>query len=194
MQVAPVFAHVAMIRLGDCVDAGRIEQAPPADVVGMALGERDEPQSTGAGSREPRLDLGRLEVSAGVDQHVAVGRGDQVAVGDVLGHEDAVAHVDRILAALSLFDELVERWRHRRVTFQGWRLHNLTFVLYGRIVSVAMTTQRFDELVTRACERAGLDDFGDDSWQEGLRLLIQYLRVCAGCQPRRARIRIQPVR
>ena len=115
MQVAPVFAHVAMVRLRDRLDAVRIEQAPPADVVGMTLGEGDEPQGTGAGSRETRLDLGRFEVSAGVDQHVAIGGGDQVAVRDVLGHEDAVAHVDRILAALALFDEFVERWRHRRV-------------------------------------------------------------------------------
>ena len=28
-------------------------------------------------------------------------------------------------------------------------------------------------LVTRACERAGLDDFGGDSWREGLALLVQ---------------------
>ena len=44
MQVAPVFAHVAMIRLRNRLDAVRIEQAPAADVVRMTLGERDEPQ------------------------------------------------------------------------------------------------------------------------------------------------------
>src|SRR6201991_760523 len=69
------------------------------------------------------------------------------------------------------------------VTFRDRRLHNLTFVLYGRIVSAAMTTQRFDELVTRACERAGLDDFGDDTWQEGLRLLITSCESARGVNP-----------
>src|SRR6201991_1785137 len=66
------------------------------------------------------------------------------------------------------------------VTFRDRRLHNLTFVLYGRIVSAAMTTQCFDELVTRACERAGFDDFGDDTWQEGLRLLVDTVESTDG--------------
>src|SRR6201991_705817 len=69
------------------------------------------------------------------------------------------------------------------VTFRDRRLHNLTFVLYGRIVSAAMTTQCFDELVTRACERAGFDDFGDDTWQEGLRLLISSCESAPGVNP-----------
>src|SRR3984885_12617953 len=68
-------------------------------------------------------------------------------------------------------------------TFSGWRLDNLTFVLYGRIVSAAMMTQRFDELVTRACERAGLEDLGDDSWQEGLQLLINSCESAPGVNP-----------
>jgi Sulfotransferase family len=42
---------------------------------------------------------------------------------------------------------------------------------------------RFDELVTRACERAGLDDFGDDSWREGLRLLIETCESASGINP-----------
>jgi len=46
-----------------------------------------------------------------------------------------------------------------------------------------MTTQRFDELVSRACERAGLNDFGDDSWQEGLRLLINSCESAPGVNP-----------
>src|ERR1700748_2471706 len=69
------------------------------------------------------------------------------------------------------------------VTFRDRRLPNLTFVLYRRIVSAAMTTQCFDELVTRACERAGLDDFGDDTWQEGLRLLINSCESAPGGNP-----------
>src|SRR5690349_5068995 len=55
---------------------------------------------------------------------------------------------------------------------------NLTFVLYGRIVSAAMTTSLSD-LVTRACERAGVDDFGMDSWREGLGLLVD---ICESAQ------------
>jgi hypothetical protein len=46
-----------------------------------------------------------------------------------------------------------------------------------------MTVQRFDELVTRACDRAGLDDFGDDSWQEGLQLLINSCESAPGVNP-----------
>ena len=45
------------------------------------------------------------------------------------------------------------------------------------------TTARFDELVTRACERAGLDDFGEDSWQQGLRLLIETCESAPGVNP-----------
>jgi hypothetical protein len=30
-----------------------------------------------------------------------------------------------------------------------------------------------DDLVARACDRSGLDDFGGDSWREGLRLLVE---------------------
>jgi hypothetical protein len=40
-----------------------------------------------------------------------------------------------------------------------------------------MTTER---LVTRACERAGLDDFGGDSWREGLTLLVQTVDSAPG--------------
>lgn len=41
----------------------------------------------------------------------------------------------------------------------------------------------FDELVTRACERAGLDDFGDDSWREGLHLLVDSVESTPGVNP-----------
>jgi hypothetical protein len=37
-----------------------------------------------------------------------------------------------------------------------------------------------DELVARACVRAGLDDFGDDSWREGLTLLVQTVESSPG--------------
>jgi Sulfotransferase family len=45
------------------------------------------------------------------------------------------------------------------------------------------TPARFDELVTRACERAVLDDFGEDSWREGLRLLIATCESAPGVNP-----------
>ena len=57
---------------------------------------------------------------------------------------------------------------------------NLTFVLYGRIVSAAMTASPVDDLVARACDRAGLDDFGDDSWREGLRVLVDMRESAPG--------------
>jgi hypothetical protein len=41
----------------------------------------------------------------------------------------------------------------------------------------------FDSVVTRACERAGLDDFGDTSWQEGLRLLVDTCETAPGVNP-----------
>jgi hypothetical protein len=40
-----------------------------------------------------------------------------------------------------------------------------------------------DDLVTRACERAGLDDFGGDSWREGLRLLVESCESAPGVNP-----------
>jgi Sulfotransferase family len=58
---------------------------------------------------------------------------------------------------------------------------NLTFVLYGRIVSSGMTTSpSVDALLTRACERAALDDFGDNSWREGLHLLVDTVESALG--------------
>lgn len=69
-------------------------------------------------------------------------------------------------------------------------MHNLTFVLYDRIVSFdvvaplsAESVIRFDELVTRACERAGLDDSGGDSWREGLLLLLDTCESAPGVNP-----------
>lgn len=40
-----------------------------------------------------------------------------------------------------------------------------------------------DQLVTRACERAGLDDFGDDGWREGLQLLVECCESAPGVNP-----------
>ncbi|GFG75171.1 sulfotransferase [Mycobacterium botniense] len=66
-------------------------------------------------------------------------------------------------------------------------LPNLTFVLYDRIVSGRMATLRstqntpeVEHLVARACERAGLDDFGSDSWREGLTILVQTVESAPG--------------
>ncbi len=42
---------------------------------------------------------------------------------------------------------------------------------------------RLDDLVTRACERAGLDDFGGDSWCEGLQLLVDTCESAPGVNP-----------
>jgi len=42
---------------------------------------------------------------------------------------------------------------------------------------------RIDELVARACRRAGLDDFGDDSWREGLTLLVATVESSPGVSP-----------
>jgi hypothetical protein len=41
-------------------------------------------------------------------------------------------------------------------------------------------TPNVDELVARACERAGLDDFGGESWREGLTLLVQTVESSPG--------------
>jgi hypothetical protein len=35
-----------------------------------------------------------------------------------------------------------------------------------------------DQLATRAAEKAGLDDFGPDSWQEGLGILVESIEAC----------------
>lgn len=40
-----------------------------------------------------------------------------------------------------------------------------------------------DELATRACERAGLEDFGGDSWREGLGLLVESCESAPGVNP-----------
>ena len=45
-----------------------------------------------------------------------------------------------------------------------------------------MTTPLSD-LVTRACERAGLDDFGEDTWRYGLRLLVDTCESAPGVNP-----------
>jgi Sulfotransferase family len=43
-----------------------------------------------------------------------------------------------------------------------------------------MTCPPLDDLITRACERAGLDDFGGDSWREGLSLLVDTVESAPG--------------
>jgi len=43
-----------------------------------------------------------------------------------------------------------------------------------------MVSPRLGDLVTRACERAGLDDFGGDSWREGLTLLVDTVESTPG--------------
>ena len=40
-----------------------------------------------------------------------------------------------------------------------------------------------DGLVTRACERAGLEDFGGESWREGLHLLVDSCESAPGVNP-----------
>jgi hypothetical protein len=40
-----------------------------------------------------------------------------------------------------------------------------------------------DDLVARACQRAGLDDFGGDSWREGLGLLVESCESAPGVNP-----------
>lgn len=47
----------------------------------------------------------------------------------------------------------------------------------------APSTASVDELVTRACERAGLADFGGDSWREGLQLLVDACESAPGVNP-----------
>jgi Sulfotransferase family len=42
------------------------------------------------------------------------------------------------------------------------------------------TAPQVDQLVTRACERAGLEDFGGDSWRAGLALLVQTVESAPG--------------
>jgi hypothetical protein len=43
-----------------------------------------------------------------------------------------------------------------------------------------MTASTVDDLVGRACERAGLDDFGPESWREGLNLLVDTVESAPG--------------
>ena len=50
-------------------------------------------------------------------------------------------------------------------------------------MTTAHTTRNVPEverLVARACERAGLDDFGGDGWREGLTLLVQTVDSAPG--------------
>jgi hypothetical protein len=47
----------------------------------------------------------------------------------------------------------------------------------------SQSASRVDDLVTRACERAGLDDFGGDSWRVGLRVLVDTCETAPGVNP-----------
>jgi hypothetical protein len=49
--------------------------------------------------------------------------------------------------------------------------------------SAAEPTSAFDDIVTRACERAGFDDFGGNSWREGLGLLVDTCESAPGVNP-----------
>ena len=102
LQAPPVLADVGVVRLRDGLHPGSVELRPSTDVIGVTLGEHDHPERVVAHRSEAPLDLRRLEVHAGVDQHVAVGGGDQVAVGDALRHEDAVTEGHGVLRALPL--------------------------------------------------------------------------------------------
>jgi Sulfotransferase family len=53
-------------------------------------------------------------------------------------------------------------------------------------MAIALSSEsavRVDDLVTRACDRAGLDDFGGDSWREGLQLLVDACESAPGVNP-----------
>lgn len=45
------------------------------------------------------------------------------------------------------------------------------------------STSSVDGIVTRACERAAMDDFGGDSWREGLGLLVDTCESAPGVNP-----------
>jgi hypothetical protein len=47
----------------------------------------------------------------------------------------------------------------------------------------SQSAQGLDDLVARACDRASLDDFGDDSWRVGLRLLVETCEAAPGVNP-----------
>jgi hypothetical protein len=47
----------------------------------------------------------------------------------------------------------------------------------------AQSASGLDDLVARACDRAGLNDFGGDSWREGLRLLVETCEAAPGVNP-----------
>jgi hypothetical protein len=46
--------------------------------------------------------------------------------------------------------------------------------------SVGQHTHEVDQLVTAACERAGLDDFGVDGWRDGLEILVSSVESAPG--------------
>jgi hypothetical protein len=48
------------------------------------------------------------------------------------------------------------------------------------VTSLPCPSPALDDLVTRACEHAGLDDFGGDSWREGLSLLVDTVESTPG--------------
>ena len=75
----------------------------------MGLGQDDAPQLPGAVRREQGLVALAIAEEAGVHQQVAVGRGEQIGVGDVLHHEDGVGDPFRRSLLVSRRDEGAER-------------------------------------------------------------------------------------
>jgi len=71
-----------VVGVRDRLDARPVELRPPADVVGVALREHDDANRVATHRGEAAPDLRGLEVHPGVDEHVAVGGRDQVAVRD----------------------------------------------------------------------------------------------------------------
>lgn len=53
----------------------------------------------------------------------------------------------------------------------------------SRFSQTTQPSSALDNIVTRACERAGLDDFGGDSWREGLNLLVETCESAPGVDP-----------
>lgn len=50
-------------------------------------------------------------------------------------------------------------------------------------VSSSNISAKVDEVVEQACKKASLDDFGTDSWREGLTILVESMETAEGVQP-----------
>jgi hypothetical protein len=49
--------------------------------------------------------------------------------------------------------------------------------------SSSNVSAKMDELVEQACKKASLDDFGTESWREGLTILVESMETAEGVQP-----------